>query len=110
MIEIQEPFGILGVGFGRLIAQEVSSILNPKFTIVISSIDSKSQIPLLLKLLPNYILKSIPYQCFKAPKTIVNYIFSAQQKHLLHEILMRLILNLFNGLYLHIGTGNLRIA
>ena len=87
MIETQEPFGILGVSFGGLIAQEVSSILNPKFTIVISSIDSKSQIPLLLKLLPNYILKSIPYQWFKIPRPIANYIFTAQQKYMIHKIL-----------------------
>jgi pimeloyl-ACP methyl ester carboxylesterase len=87
MIEVQKPFGILGVSFGGLIAQEVSSILNPKFTIVISSISSKSQMPLLLKWLPNYILKSIPVKWFKIPSLVSNYIFSAQQKDLLQKIL-----------------------
>jgi pimeloyl-ACP methyl ester carboxylesterase len=87
MIEVQKPFGILGVSFGGLIAQEVLLILNPKFIIVISSISSKSQMPLLLKWLPNYILKSIPVKWFKIPSFVSNYIFSAQQKDFLHQIL-----------------------
>jgi hypothetical protein len=40
-----------------------------------------------LKLLPNYILKNIPFKWFKIPRSISNYIFSAQQKDFLHQIL-----------------------
>jgi len=83
MIEVQKPFGILGVSFGGLIAQEVSSILNPKFTIVVSSsITSSCQILFKLKFLPNLILKRIPGLFYNLLKPIVNYVFSTVQKGL----------------------------
>ena len=87
IIETNEPFGLLGLSFGGLIVQEISLILKPKITIVISSINSKSQIPFALRVLPNFILKSIPIYFFKVPKPLSNYIFSAQKKDLLHQII-----------------------
>jgi len=51
-IQTKKSFGIMGVSFGGLIAQEVSEILNPKFTLVISSINKLEQIPFLLKITP----------------------------------------------------------
>ncbi len=86
-IETKQPFGILGVSFGGLIAQEVSSILKPRFTIVISSINSSSQIPFVLRFLPNLIIKRIPTLIFKLPYPIANYAFSAVQKDFLHQII-----------------------
>ena len=38
-IETKNPFGILGVSFGGVVAQEVSKIVKPKFTLLISSIN-----------------------------------------------------------------------
>ena len=37
-------FGILGVSFGGLIATEISKILNPKITILISSAETKYEL------------------------------------------------------------------
>ncbi len=86
-INTKKPFGILGVSFGGLVAQEVSSILKPKFTIVISSIHKKSEIPLLLKITPNFVLNGIPSNFFKLSRPIASYIFGARNKKLLHQIL-----------------------
>tara|TARA_Y100000766_G_C18818298_1_gene561631 strand:+ start:399 stop:1061 length:663 start_codon:yes stop_codon:yes gene_type:complete len=86
-IYVKKPFGILGVSFGGLIAQEISTILKPSFTIVISSIHKKAQIPLLLKFTPNFLLNRIPSPLFKLPLPVANYVFGAQNKKLLHQIL-----------------------
>jgi hypothetical protein len=86
-INIQRPFGILGVSFAGIVAQEVSSILNPNFTIIISSIGNARQIPFVLSAFPNIVLKIIPFQFFRLPRVVANYVFSAKNKNLLHQIL-----------------------
>tara|TARA_B100000674_G_scaffold460436_1_gene438503 strand:- start:4133 stop:4777 length:645 start_codon:yes stop_codon:yes gene_type:complete len=86
-IQTKNPFGILGVSFGGVVAQEVSKIVKPKFTLLISSINSPGQIPFLLKLAPDFMLRVIPAYLFKLQGWIANYIFSAQNKRLLQQIL-----------------------
>jgi len=43
-IDLEEEFALLGVSFGGLIAVELSKILNPKITILISSIETKNEL------------------------------------------------------------------
>ena len=86
-IQTKKTFGILGVSFGGAIAQEVSRIVKPKFTLIISSINRTDQIPFLLKHTPNFILKCMPIALFTLPKPIANYFFGAYNKKLLHQIL-----------------------
>lgn len=86
-IQTKKSFGIMGVSFGGLIAQEVSKILDPKFTLVISSINKLEQIPFLLKITPSFILKCLPPFMFRLPKWCSNYLFGADNKKLLHQIL-----------------------
>ncbi len=76
---------ILGVSFGGLIAIEMSKLLNPKLTILISSIEKKDlyKINFFIK----KILKLTPLFFFKPPKLIANYFFGAKNKKLLFEIL-----------------------
>ena len=44
-----EEFGILGVSFGGLIATEISKLTKPKFTILISSVATKTELSGLIK-------------------------------------------------------------
>jgi len=87
-IQTKKSFGVLGVSFGGVIAQEVSRIVKPKFTLIVSSVSKTNQIPFLLKYTPNLILKSMPTVLFKLPKPIANHFFGANNKKLLHQILM----------------------
>ena len=87
-IQTKHAFGILGVSFGGVVAQEVSKIIKPKFTLLISSINSPSQIPFSLKFIPNFMIRVIPASLFKLPDWIANYMFGAQNKKLLHQILL----------------------
>ena len=87
-IETKNPFGILGVSFGGVVAQEVSKIVKPKFTLLISSINSPNQIPFLLKITPGFVLRVIPASLLKLPSWIANYMFGAQNKKVLQQILL----------------------
>ena len=86
-IKDQEPFGIMGLSFGGVIAQEVAKILHPAFTFIISTIEEKKQIPFMLKWTPNWMFDHAPKQLFNPPKSIANYLFSTKQKALLAAIL-----------------------
>lgn len=74
------------MSFGGVVAQEVAKLVNPKITIVISSIRESSQIPLLLRLTPDFVFK-FPSFIFNLPQFLANYIFGAKNKTLLKEIL-----------------------
>ena len=85
-IDISEPFGLLGVSFGGAIAQEVSANLNPKFTIIISSLKSGKDI-LLFKVIPNWLIRLSPNFLFTLPRFLAYWIFGAENKELLKDIL-----------------------
>lgn len=87
-IDQTKPYGILGVSFGGLIAVELSKISSPVFTIVISSVINKIEIPSLYKLIGRIkVVNILPTFMFKAPMFIMNYIFGAKNKILLKSIL-----------------------
>ena len=85
-ISSTESFFILGVSFGGIVAQEVAKHKNATAIIAISSIKERSQIPLGLKLTPNFIF-SLPSFLFKLSPIIANYVFGARNKLLLKQIL-----------------------
>ena len=86
-VDANEPYCILGVSFGGVVAQEVSKILNPQYTFVISSIKENSQVPLTLKIIPTWIFKLLPSFLFNAPKPVAYYLFGTKEKKLLSTIL-----------------------
>lgn len=87
-INQKEAFGILGVSFGGLIAIELSKILSPMCTIVISSVINKIEIPFFYKLIGKMrVVNNLPTFMFKAPMFIMNYAFGAKHKILLKSIL-----------------------
>ena len=86
-IPTKEEFGVLGVSFGGVIAQEVSAITKPNLIIGISTINRKHLIPRVLRMCPNWLLKVTPEFMFSLPKSIANYIFGVENKKLLDQIL-----------------------
>lgn len=89
--EIIDPtteFGILGVSFGGLVAIEISKILNPQMTILVSSAETKSELRKSYRTLAKLgILKVLPSNTFNPPKKIAHFIFGTKSKKLLNEIL-----------------------
>lgn len=88
VIEADSNFVLLGVSFGGLIAIEMCKFVTPKFVFLISSAEVRSELnPLAVLLGKLNLMKFLPSQFFKPPKRIVQFIFGAQNKKLLNEIL-----------------------
>lgn len=88
IIDTKEDFGVLGVSFGGLIAVEITKHLNPKFTILISSIETRKDLRWIYKVIgKSKILKLIPKIFFKPPPILVSYFFGAKNKKLLKAII-----------------------
>lgn len=87
-INHQEPFIILGVSFGGIIATEISKSLDPKLTILVSSIETSSELPSIYKLFGSTgMVHLIPKWFFKPPRKIAHWFFGAKDKVLLNQIL-----------------------
>lgn len=81
-------FGILGLSFGGLIAIEISKQINPKVTILISSIETRSDLGLTLRFASKLkLVNFIPKSWFKPPKRIAHFAFGAKNKPLLNAII-----------------------
>ncbi len=79
---------LLGVSFGGLVAVEISQLVNPKFTILISSVESQNDINWILKFIGKLKIDHwIPSRFFIPPKFIAHYLFGAKNKVLLNSIL-----------------------
>jgi len=87
-IDANEDFGVLGVSFGGLVAVEISKILNPKVTILISSVETKNELSFLIKGLGKMnVVKYLPSKLFNPPKKIAHFLFGTDNKELLNKIL-----------------------
>ncbi|RKZ06363.1 alpha/beta hydrolase [bacterium] len=91
VISVDEPFALMGLSFGGMIAVEVSKHIKPEKLIVISSIVCKDEMPAKYKLVKVLGLhKMIPVWFFKHPTRLTNYFFGAKTeraKKLLTNIL-----------------------
>ncbi|MFK8044468.1 MAG: alpha/beta hydrolase [Crocinitomicaceae bacterium] len=84
----ENDFGILGVSFGGLIATEISKILNPIFTILISSAETRDDLNGVIKLAgKSKLIELIPESLFNPPKPIAHFLFGTDKKELLNSIL-----------------------
>jgi hypothetical protein len=87
-IENEEEYGFLGVSFGGLVAIEISKLTKPKFTILISSVETRQDLSGLFKLAGrSKLIELIPEKLFKPPKAIVQYLFGTDRKELVYAIL-----------------------
>lgn len=83
-----EEFGILGVSFGGLIATEISKLTKPKFTILISSVETKNELSEIIKFIgKSNLIEIIPEKLFNPPKKIAHFMFGTKNKELLNSIL-----------------------
>ena len=86
IIDPKSDFVLIGVSFGGLVAVEISKILNPCLTILISSVETK------IELRPIYsgfgklnIIKKIPAKLFDPPRYIASSLFGTANKELLED-------------------------
>ena len=87
-IDQERNFGVLGVSFGGLIATEISKLTKPKFTILISSVETRSELSNLIRLSGKLkLIELIPEQFLIPPKSVAHFIFGTEKKDLLNAIL-----------------------
>ncbi len=90
-IDQSEPFILIGVSFGGMIAVEICSFLKPIKTIIISSVTTDRQIPWYYKLSGMVNLhRLVPIKILKAPTILTFWFFGTktkEQKSLLTQIL-----------------------
>ena len=84
----EQEFGILGVSFGGLIATEISKLAKPKFTILISSVETKNELSQIIRIFgKTKIIELIPEIFLNPPKLIARFMFGTKKKELLNSIL-----------------------
>ena len=87
-INHDDEFGILGVSFGGIIAIEISKLIKPKKLILISSVETSTQLPqTYVSLGKTQILNLIPNPLIKPPKPLLGFLFGAKNKRLLKQII-----------------------
>lgn len=88
VIDTSEKFCVLGVSFGGLIAVEISKFLNPELTILISSAETRNEIPFIYRFLGKInIVKYIPAKFLNPPKWLAKILFGTKKVALLNQIL-----------------------
>ncbi|WP_339865982.1 alpha/beta hydrolase [uncultured Algoriphagus sp.] len=87
-IDETDEFGVLGVSFGGLIAVEISKKLKPALTILISSAETKKDLRPIFKIIGTTgLVRLLPIWVFDPPRGLASYLFGAENKTLLGEIL-----------------------
>jgi hypothetical protein len=81
-------YGVIGVSFGGLIATEISKLTQPRFTILISSVATRSELNGIIKIAGKLnLIDLVPVKLLRPPKKIAEFLFGAENKMLLHSIL-----------------------
>ena len=87
-IDNEEEFGILGVSFGGLIATEISKLTKPKFTVLISSVETRNELSRIIRIFgKTKIIELIPENLLNPPKVIAHFMFGTKKQELLNSIL-----------------------
>lgn len=90
-IDGSRPFILIGVSFGGIVAVELNKIVKPEQTILISSIASNDELPLIVKAIKKLHLSNIlPHLAFKPPQLIVDWFFGIddpESRKILNQIL-----------------------
>lgn len=90
-INTNEPFMLLGLSFGGIIACELAKILNPEKAIHISSIINKNHLPFIFRLIgATGVHKIVPTKLMSPPMFLAYWFFGIKKqenKKLLKEIL-----------------------
>lgn len=88
VIDTTEKICLLGVSFGGLVATEISKILNPELTILISSAETKKELRWIYRWFgKTKLIKLLPVNFFDPPRWIAHVLFGTENKKLLSQIL-----------------------
>lgn len=87
-IDTHEEYALMGVSFGGLVATEISKMLKPKYTFLLSTVETKDELRPFFKLVGKHDLdEKLPIGMFDPPKALANFMFGAEKKENLSEIL-----------------------
>ncbi len=87
-IDQTQPFALLGVSFGAMLAVEMSLITRPVCTVLISSVEVASELPKTYKWVGRtQLIPNLPLFLFKPPKWLITWLFGATNRKLLAAIL-----------------------
>ena len=87
-IDTSEDYGILGVSFGGLMAVEMSKMLKPRLTVLVSSAETKRELRPIYRLIGKLgIINVIPYHLLDPPRWLAYFLFGTKKKKLLDQIL-----------------------
>lgn len=90
-IDTNKPFILLGVSFGGILVNELCRFIKPEKIVLISTAQSKQQIPLIFRAFGKLgFLNIIPNLFIKPPLPILNLLFSLKQKE--HKQLLNKII------------------
>jgi len=88
IIDTSKDFCLLAVSFGGLVAVEISKILTPRVTILISSASIRKELmPLYRWIGKSSIVPFIPSSFFDIPRFMASWLFGTKEKKLLNSIL-----------------------
>lgn len=80
-ISTDSPFALLGVSFGGMVVVELSKMLNPDLTIIISSAAHYKELPFIYRLFgKTNLLSLIPHSLLRPPVFLMHYLFGVANK------------------------------
>jgi len=86
-IDSSQPFGLLGVSFGGIMAVEIAKTLKPEITILISSVSKSDELPQhFIRLGKLGLLNFVPDSLLKPPMPLMSFLFGAKDIGLLSQI------------------------
>jgi hypothetical protein len=87
-INQDEVYGFIGVSFGGMIAVELNKIFKPAFTILVSSVEVREELPLLYRIIGKLgLTKTIPLRFYNSLLLSSVPLFKTQHEDLLKNIL-----------------------
>lgn len=87
-IDSSQPFVLIGVSFGGIVAVEIAKVLSPEKVILISSAETYRELPKWYHL-PQWvhIFQYLPHFCFVLPNRVAYWLFGTTHRALLKTIL-----------------------
>ena len=78
-IDTSEPFQLVGLSFGGIVATEISKIISPKQIIIISSLSTNKQLPWYFNFSAQFLLNPlIPTSLLKSSNPMSHWLFGAK--------------------------------
>jgi len=87
-LEQEQNAVLLGVSFGGMVAVEISKRINPRLTMLISSAETRQELPVWMRFLGKTFLDTtLPASLFNPPRKLAYYFFGTRRRALLNAIL-----------------------